>query len=347
VGSAIVRIGFIGLGGICRTRHVPGFRRIPGVELTAVANRSRESSERAAQEFGIPHVCDSWEELIAHEDVDAVVIGTWPYMHRTLSIAALEANKHVFCQARMARDYAEAKEMYAHARATDHVAMLCPVPIGLTIGTTLQRLLDEGYLGELRLVRVHSLSSAYADPETPLNWRKDHRLSGLNMLTMGMYFEVIHRWFGLTRTVSAEMQTFVTHRRDEKGEQVAVEIPDQALCTTELEAGFPVQYVFSGAVAHASDRIEIYGSAGSLHYDVSADRLEGARRGESLAPIAMPPEEEYDIEHWDVEQTFIDAIRKGTEYHPNFEDGLQYMRAVEAVYASARSGQRIGLESIT
>ncbi len=92
-----VRVGFIGLGGICRDRHVPGLRRIPGVEIVAVANRTRESSERAAAEFAIPKVCDRWEDVIARDDVDAVFIGTWPYMHRDMSIAALEAGKHVFC----------------------------------------------------------------------------------------------------------------------------------------------------------------------------------------------------------------------------------------------------------
>ena len=86
-----IRIGIIGLGGICRARHVPGFRKIEGVRLCAVANRTRASSERAAREAGIPEVCGSWQELVARDDINTVVIGAWPYLHCEASVAALEA----------------------------------------------------------------------------------------------------------------------------------------------------------------------------------------------------------------------------------------------------------------
>ncbi len=99
-----IRVGFVGLGGICRSRHVPGLRRLDGVDIVAVANRTRESSERAAAQFGIPEVCDSWQQIVERDDIDAVFIGTWPYLHKDVSIAALNSGKHVFCQARMARD---------------------------------------------------------------------------------------------------------------------------------------------------------------------------------------------------------------------------------------------------
>src|SRR5690349_17580563 len=95
-----VRIGFIGAGAIARSRHVPGLRAIPGVEFVAVAIRSRASSEAAAREFGIAHAAGDWREVLRRDDVDAVFIGTWPYTHREMSVAALEAGKHVFCQAR-------------------------------------------------------------------------------------------------------------------------------------------------------------------------------------------------------------------------------------------------------
>ena len=336
-----IRVGFVGLGGICRHRHVPGLERIEDVELAAVANRSPESSRRAADEFGIPIVCDSWQDLVARDDLDAVVIGTWPYMHRPVSLAAFAAGKHVFCQARMAMDLAEAEEMAAAAKASGLVAMLCPVPIGLRVDAAIARLLREDFLGEVRLVRVQSFSDAYADSSAAIDWRKDHRLSGLNMGTLGMYIEVIHRWFGWTRAVSAHTQTFVAERTDETGAQVAVAIPDQILFNAAMDAGFPVQYVISTAVHHGKDGIEIYGSKGTLRYDVAEDVLYGAPAGGEMKVVTTAPEDAYDLEHWRVEQDFIDAIREGKEYHPNFEDGRRYMQVVQAVYDSAREGRAI------
>ena len=70
-----IRIGMVGAGANTRLRHVPGFRNIPGVELVGVVNRSRESSERAAAEFEIPRVFDSWQELVDDDEIDAVMIG--------------------------------------------------------------------------------------------------------------------------------------------------------------------------------------------------------------------------------------------------------------------------------
>src|SRR6476620_5374208 len=122
-----LRIGIIGAGGIVKSRHLPALRRIDGVEVAAVSNRSRESGEAVAREWGIPEVLTDWRALVARDDLQAVFIGTWPYTHAEMSIAALEAGKHVFCQARMARDTAEAKAMLQCAeRHPGQVAMLCP-----------------------------------------------------------------------------------------------------------------------------------------------------------------------------------------------------------------------------
>ncbi len=339
-----VRIGFIGLGGICRQRHVPGFQKIDGVELSAVVNRTRESSERAAAECGIPTVCDSWEALIARDDIDAVCIGTWPYTHKAMSVAALEAGKHVFCQARMAMNYGEARAMYHAAAARDRIAMLCPVPFGLSIDKTMAKYLARGELGDITLVRVHSLAGMFADPDAPMNWRKDHRLSGINMHTLGMYIEVIHRWFGWTKSVSARADIFTPQRKDETGALVDVEIPDQYLLNTRTEAGVTVQYTVSTVAHHGVDEIHIHGTKGTLYYDVHGDQLYSAKAGETMGTATVASGDAYDLKNWRVESDFIDAIRTGSEYHPNFEDGLRYMHVLQAAHDSAKSGATIDLD---
>jgi predicted dehydrogenase len=337
-----IRVGFVGLGGICRQRHVPGLRHIEGVEIAAVANRTRASGEAAAREFGIPVVCDSWRELVARDDLDAVFIGTWPYMHCPISLAAFDAGKHVFCQARMAMNLAEAQMMYHAAKAADRVAMLCPVPVGLSVDATVARWISEGRLGDVRYVRAQSFSDAYADPGAPMNWRKDDRMSGLNTLTLGMFIEVVHRWFGWTRAVQAWTQTFTTERVDAGGVRMPVHVPDQILFDAEMESGLPVQYAFSGVVSGGKDALAIYGTRGSLHYDVASGTLAFASKDQSV-PVEILPEDAYDETHWRVERDFIDAIRCGKLYHPNFEDGLRYMQVVQAVFDSAAAKRWVRL----
>ena len=88
-----IRIGVVGAGANTRLHHIPKLKKIAGVEIAAVVNRSRASSERAAKELGIPRVHDHWQDLVKDEGIDAVVIGTWPYLHCPITLAALEAGK--------------------------------------------------------------------------------------------------------------------------------------------------------------------------------------------------------------------------------------------------------------
>jgi predicted dehydrogenase len=98
--SGTIRIGIAGAGGIARQRHLPGFARLDGVEVVSVANRSRASAERVAKDFGIGRVHDDWRALVTDPGLDAVVIGTWPYLHHPITLAALAAGKHVLTEGR-------------------------------------------------------------------------------------------------------------------------------------------------------------------------------------------------------------------------------------------------------
>src|SRR5437868_12320513 len=130
--AAPLRIGLIGAGANTRSKHIPGLRALAGVEIVAVCNRRPESTAAAAREFGIPRTCAHWEELIADPDIDAVVIGTWPYLHYPITLAALAAGKHVLTEARLSLNAAEAHAMLAAARKhPDLVTQVVPSPFGL------------------------------------------------------------------------------------------------------------------------------------------------------------------------------------------------------------------------
>jgi predicted dehydrogenase len=111
-----IRIGIIGLGANTRLRHVLGLLANDGVKIAAVCNRRAESTRTAAAEFGIGKTFDSWQDQVADDEIDAIVIGTWPtwpYLHCEITLAALAAGKHVLTEARMAMNAAEARQMLA------------------------------------------------------------------------------------------------------------------------------------------------------------------------------------------------------------------------------------------
>src|SRR5881397_1856222 len=264
-----LRIGIVGAGNIVRTRHLPALKKNSDVEIVAVSNSTYESSERFCRENSLAAVpIRDWAELVATPDIDIVWIGTTPYMHSAVTISALEAGKHVFCQARMSMDLAEAEEMLAASkRYPELVTMLCPPPMGMRADLLVKKLLAENYIGHLHHVRLQSFTSNYLNPDAPPHWRQRIEISGLNVLTLGIYIEVLQRWLGdITGVFAREKIIYPTRGGYE------VIIPDLLNVLCSFESGAEGVLEFSGVNALGQgDRLEIYGSAGTLTYDFTSD----------------------------------------------------------------------------
>jgi len=332
-----IRVGFVGAGKNTRSRHIPGFQKQAGVELVAVANRSRESGERVAKEFGIARVYDDWRELVRADDVDAVCIGTWPYTHCEMTLAALAAGKHVLCEARMAMNAAEGRRMLdASRRAPGLVAQLVPSPMTLEVDATLRELIAGGYVGDVLAVELAATRSAgFVDREEPMHWRHDVALSGHNILNMGIWYEAMMRWLGPARRVMAMGKIAVPQRRDEHGQLRDVKIPDhiEILATLRHDALARMRFSSITGLAPASEAW-IYGTDGTLRLEADARRLSGGRRGDTeLREIPIPAERRIG---WRVEEEFVNAVRgKEKVSHTTFEDGVRYMEFTDAVTRSA------------
>jgi predicted dehydrogenase len=347
---AHVRVGLVGAGANTRSRHIPGLRAIEGVDIVAVCNRRPESTAAAAREFGIPRTFDDWRDLVADPGIDAVVIGTWPYLHRPVTLAALDAGKHVLTEARMAMNAAEAHEMAAAARRSKGlVAQVVPSPFGLAGDAVVKELLAAGFLGELREIEVVGRGGALVDPASPLHWRQDAGLSGLNMLQLGILHETLIRWASSPVRVLAQVHAFTPTRIDpEVGVRRRVGTPDSVQVLSILGSGARVVYQLSGATPVGGGMwIRMLGSEGVLHYDLDSDVLTGLRRTEmagqakELKPIEIRPEKRGG---WRVEADFVDSIRSGAPVRfTDFPSGVSYMEFTEAVARSAESAEAVDL----
>jgi predicted dehydrogenase len=347
-----VRIGLIGTGKNTRARHIPGLKAIAGVEFVAVCNRRPSSTLAAARDFAIPRSYERWQDLVADPDIDAIVIGTWPYLHCAITLAALEAGKHVLTEARMALNAAEAHRMLAAARQHPKlVTQIVPSPYGLKGHDVMKEFISSGYLGELREIRVYSLSDALADPAAPLSWRQDAALSGYNMLSLGILHETLLRWAPPPVQVLAQVHAFIPRRIDpESGVYRTVGTPDSIQVLTVLENNARAIYQISGVMPFNQGMgIDLYGTEGILHYDLAADRILGSRRShraeygkaKALEEIPIPAEK---ARSWRVEADFINAIRTGSPIElTDFATGVSYMEFTEAVARSAQAGQAVEL----
>jgi predicted dehydrogenase len=333
-----LRIGIVGAGSITRARHLPGFRAIPGVRIVAVCNRRRESAARVARDFNIPKIYDSWEDLVQDPEIDAVVIGTWPYLHCPITMEAFAAGKHVLTQARMAMNAREAQRMLDSSR--DHpklTAMVVPSPYGLTGGAYMQTLIGGGFLGTLREIHVQGLSNELADSKTPIGWRQLTRFSGFNMLNLGILYEAVIRWVPPAQRVMAFATKQIPTRPDpDTRKLVRVGTPDSVQVLTIQEDGSSGVYRLSGVIHHLNERsIALFGSRGTLVYDLLTDEIRGAVRGEiELRPMPIP---EHLRGSWEVEADFVAAIRGERPVTlTNFATGVKYMQFTEAVARSSR-----------
>lgn len=338
-----IRVGVIGAGGIVGSTHIPGLRRMPGVEIVAVANRSLESSRRAAAEFGIPRAYADWEALLAADGIDAVLIGTWPYMHRTITLAALDSGRHVLCQARMANTAAEAREMLAASqRHPELVAQLVPTSGSYRIDRAIQGLLGDGALGEVLSVEIQMVQRGFAAFGGELDWRHDPEFSGVNVLSVGGTYESALRWLGPGDRVMAMTRVHVPVRRDASGAERRATLPDHVEVLYELANGAPVHMKFSETTGLArGNDIWIYGSEGTIHVDHEQNVFVGRRGDSALARHPNPPENQ--ARHR-VEEEFVNAIRGLEPVRMNtFEIGVRYMEWTEAIHRSAASGTVVTL----
>jgi predicted dehydrogenase len=333
-----IRIGIIGAGGIVRQRHLPGLLKLPNVQIVAVCNSRIETAQRMAKEFHIPEVLDDWADMLDRPDLDIIWIGTPPVLHAPITISALEAGKHVFCQARMAMNLREGREMLVAAQARPQlVTMLCPPPHGMKGGKFFQKLLRDGYAGELWHFRLVADRDQFSDPLAPPHWRQRTELSGHNVLTVGIYAEVLQSWLGSPRRLHAQMKVSVPKR-----EGYVVHIPDVVHVFGQWANGLVGTLEWSGVAQFPpNETLTIYGRDGTLVYNFTTDQILGARRGDKkLAPLAIPPELET---AWTVEKDFIDAVVQGGHPEPSFETGVQYLEFTEAVNLSARGGHAVEL----
>ncbi len=301
-----IRVGIVGAGANTTSKHIPGLQAIEGVQVVSVCNRSRASSERVAREFGIPTVYDNWLELVNAPDTNAIVIGTWPYMHCRVTLAALAADKHVMCEARMAMNAAEAHRMRDAARAKPYlVTQIVPSPMTLRVDRTIQRLLAEGYLGDVLAVEVRA-GGTVLDPDAPLHWRHDFDLSGFNTMSMGIWYEAVMRWVGEATRVTAMGKTYVKMHKAANGRLKAVRIPEHIDVVADMACGAQLHMQISSVTGLAGGpEVFLFGSQGTLRF--ADNHLFGGHKGDSqLQEIPIPPEE---AGGWRVEEEFVNAIR--------------------------------------
>jgi predicted dehydrogenase len=344
-----IRIGIIGAGNNAVSVHIPEFKKIPGVEIVTVCNRSMASGEKVARLFAIPNVVTDPRRIFDDQTIDAVLIGTWPHLHHDLTILALEAGKHVLCEARMAMNLVEAMNMLRVSKMYPRlVVQLVPARFTFAYDNTIVNFLGNKILGDVLSVEVQHTTGTFLDRLSPLIWRQDYAKSGNNILTMGIWYECVLRWLGEARQVFALGKVFQNIRCDrEKNQAVEVRIPDHLEVLANFSQNMQLRMQFSSITGLSeSSWIKIFGSDATLQIDLLRQKmLLGNRNDRSFSEYVI---DESDKTVWEVEKSFIDSITRKTPVTlTNFIDGVKYMTFTEAVSRSLATKKMISMTSLT
>ncbi len=343
-----VRIGLIGAGGYTVNRMLPGFQKAANCEVTTVANRRRENAEKVASQFNIPNVMDDWRQVIESDDVDAVLIGTPPNTHPEMTLAALEAGKHVLCQTRIATTAEAAREMTVAAEAAKQRgvrSMLVPPGPFYRARRFIEHLVKSDYLGRVTHVQAFNMNGSMADPATPLSvGRNDIELYGpYNAAQLGLTYDVMVPWTGHATRVLGHRATFVEERPETLGGPMAkAPYPEEVTVISETESGALVMNVLNWAARFGESRIELYGDKGTVVYKQRGDILLAGREGDdALKELPIPSEHD---SPWLVEEEFVRlVIGEVAEPSFTFEDGVRNMEYLEGAYHSAMQGEWVNI----
>jgi predicted dehydrogenase len=355
--KAPVGIGIIGTG-FARTTQIPGFRDCMGAKVVAIASRNRERANAVANEFGIEHVANDWQELVARNDIDLVSIVTPPSTHMEITLAALEQRKAVLCEKPMALNAEQSARMVEKANAAGVLALIDHELRFLNSRRTMRGMLQTGAIGMVRHCNYVFRSDYRALADRAWDWWSDEKMGGGTLGAIGSHVIDSFRWM-LDTEISKTLGMLSTHikQRNDKssGEPRAVTTDDEAKLLFQFADGQLTQ----GATGSASlsvvesgkyeNRLEIYGTKGALMVEETGELWRSPAGSGVWRPVQVDQdhmaqgmrESSWSRGFTAFAVAICDALRggrKSVKDGATFEDGHRVQLVLDAIRASNDSG---------
>jgi predicted dehydrogenase len=369
LGIGMVGYAFMGRAHSQAWRNVASFFELPlPPRMAAICGRDRAAAAAAAARLGWPAWETDWKRLVQRDDVDLVDVCTPGSSHAEISIAALEAGRHVLCEKPLANTVEEARAMAAAAgrAAGEGVRAMVGFNFRRVPAVALAReLVAAGRLGAIRHVRAAYLASHALDPELPLAWRHQASEAGSGALgDLGAHAVDLAQHLAGDRIagVSALTETFVRERPlpGGGGARGPVTVDDAALFIARFGGGALGSFEATRLAAGHTEglAVELNGELGSVVWELGAfnelrlfdateepatqgfRRIQVTRAGHPYAGAWWPDGHSIGYEHTFTHEVrdLLQAIADGRDPEPTFADGLQVQEVLDAVQRSAASG---------
>ncbi|MGD9855753.1 MAG: Gfo/Idh/MocA family protein [Planctomycetaceae bacterium] len=322
-----VKFGILGCGRIVERGLAPGLANSPDAELYAIASqRPGVAAERAAK-YGAARAYDSYEALLADPDVQAVYVPCTGEEHHRWTIAAAEAGKHVLCEKPLARSVSDAEQMIAACADAGVVLQEAFMWRHHPRTQRAKELLDEGAIGELRLI----VASFSFDVDRS-DWRLLPKKGGGAMWDIGCYGVNCSRYFTGAEPIDIHAHARWWETGADMGMQIALAFPGDVFAN--IDCSFEAPFRCRAELVGAKGRIMLEDAF--LPKDDSVVLLQrGTVRDAIIEVECTEAKNQYACQVTD----FCRSIKLGRLQSPA-ENGLANMRVLEQVLASATGNRR-------
>lgn len=342
------------------------------VVMKAICGRNEEGVKEAADKFGWEGYETDWRKLVARDDIDLIDVNAPSDAHKEITLAAVAAGKHVFCEKPLALNLADGREMLAAAEKAGVRHAVCFNYRFLPAVQLAKKLIDDGRIGEIHHYRATYLQDWLADPKAPLAWRLKKEVAGsgahgdlnahcidLARFLIGEFDRVIghNRTFVKQRPIPASTSGLSGTGTDEMGE---VTVDDATGFLADFKNGAMGSFI---ATRFATGRkngntFEIHGSKGTIRWDLERlNELEVYFKDDEPNEAGFrtinvtEPTHKYAGNWWPsghiigyehgfvhIVYEFVQHIAAGTPFAPTFLDGVRCQEVLEAVDLSIERG---------
>ena len=349
--EAPIRVAVIGTG-FGQKVHIPGLKAHHRTEVVAVYSPELDKAKAVAAEHNIPHAVDSVDAIAALPEVQAVTIATPPFLHYPMAKTVLAADKHLLLEKPTTLNAAEAKELAEMGRDRSLILTMDFEFRFVPQWQRLAELLAEGYVGNLRFVKVDWTVPGRANPERAWNWYAQKDLGGGALGAFASHtFDYITWLFGPVKRLSARLSTAIPQRPDPAtGELKPVDADDTCSLILDLENGTPCQVAISSVTyAGRGHWVEVYGDKGTLVLGsdnlkdyVHGFKLYSSQGGEPLQELPIPDRLQFPTTYADgriapfvrVVNHWVNNIDQGQATAPSIQEGVMSQHLMDLAHQS-------------
>ena len=365
-----IGIGIVGAGGIARGGHIPGYLSMPDrCRIVAIADIEIERAQQLAAQFDIPHVFDSYEDLLSVDEIDAVSVCTHPDTHAPVTIAALQSGRHVMTEKPMAVDLAAARAMVAASHAAKRILAVDFQTRFIRQTQTMKRFVDAGDLGEIYFARARYVRRRGIPGRGAFHSKAES--GGGALMDIGVHILDTGLWLmGFPTAVSASGSIFRKLITQDglfnpmgDWDRAATDVDESAVGLIKFANGaaMTLECAWGMNVGETDFGIDLAGDkgGGAVRFDEARHAAAGTHpvrvfkdTGEMLvdwipssdmAIAAHPPQEPFKPHALSM-RNFVTAIIEGTEPLVTGDQGLITSTIIDALYRSAETGQQIDIK---